>query len=107
MDQLSSVIITEEFREKIYKELAEVMLHGLESGQVSVEDSKKLSIFVLDRMDNLKTYGELVSFLQELVNKWPVFKTVSLQLQDDLQDESFKEEKIEEIREDISNINNQ
>lgn len=107
MDQTPNSSINSEYREKIYKELAEVMLHDLEAGQISIEESKKLSQFILDHLDSVKTYTELSSFLQELVNKWPVYKTVSMQLQDDLEDKNLKEEKIEEIREDISHINNQ
>lgn len=107
MDQISSVSISSEYREKVYKELAEVMLHGLESGQISVEESKALSRFVLDNLDNVKNYAELSSFLKELVDKWPVYKAVSLQLQDDVKDESFKKDKLEEIREDIGHIKSQ
>ncbi len=107
MNQISGIAITEEFREKIYKELAEVMLHGLESGQITVEESKALSRFVLDHLDNAQTYAEFSNFLKELVDKWPVYKAVSLQLQDDLKDESFKKEKLEEIREDIGKMGGQ
>lgn len=107
MDQTPDASITNEYREKVYKELAEVMLHGLENGQITVKDSKELSQFVLDNSNRLGTYGELSSFLQELVNKWPVFKAILLQLQDDFKNDSFKNEKINEIREDISQIKNQ
>lgn len=104
MDNISGAAVTDEYREKVYKELAEVMLHGLESGQITVAESKELSQFVLDHLDNVRTYAELSDFLKELVSKWPFYKTVSLQLSDDLGDENFKSEKIKELRESIGQI---
>jgi hypothetical protein len=52
MDQNSASPIIEEYREKAYKALAQVMLDSLDTGEITVEQSKEISQFVLDHLDN-------------------------------------------------------
>ncbi len=95
--------ITLEYRDRVYKELAQATLDGLDTGRITVEQSKEIAQFVLERLDGVNTQVELNSFLQELINKWSVFQSVSLKLQE----EGFKDEKIKEVQENINQINNQ
>jgi len=68
--------ITAEYRQTVYDELGEVMLGGLDSGAVTVEDSKDIAAFVLARLDNISTKEELAGFVEELAQKWPVYENV-------------------------------
>lgn len=96
-------IITAEYREKVYKELAQAMLDGLDKGTITIEQSDEISHFVLDHLDNVGTIADLIVFVKELASKWPVYQSVLLRLQD----ESQKDEKIKGVQENINQITNQ
>lgn len=95
--------VTSEYREKVYKELAQAMLDGLDKGTITVEQSDEISHFVLDHLDNVGSTADLIVFVKELASKWPAYQSVSLQLQD----ESQKDEKIKGVQENINQITNQ
>jgi hypothetical protein len=71
--------VTPEEIEKMFKLLADAMLEGLEKGAIEVEASEESSAFVLERLDNVKTKAEMVTFLTDLANRWPIYNTVSMQ----------------------------
>lgn len=69
--------VTSEEREKLYKELAEKMLQGLETGEIEVEASEDSSEYILEHLDKVQTKAELMAFLEEVGNRWPVYKTMT------------------------------
>lgn len=75
-----AILLTPEYREKIYSVLADAMFNGLDTGKVSVEDSKKMAGFILDQLDDIQVWSELVVFLNELSDKWPIYKSVFEQI---------------------------
>jgi len=60
----------------------EVTLGGLDSGEISVEGSKEIAQFVLDRLDNINTRERLAGFFEELTQQWPVYEEVCSKLLD-------------------------
>ena len=76
MDQ--SAVITEDTKNSIYNQLADAMIAALETNTLSHDDSQISSKYILDNLDNAKTHGELLTFLEEASNKWPAYKGVYL-----------------------------
>lgn len=67
--------ITEESRKKIYDQLANAMIEGMEKGELNDEESKKSAQCILENLDDLETEEELIEFLQELSDNWPSYKS--------------------------------
>ena len=66
--------ITEEYLDKIYKEWSELILSGLESGEISVVGSRDVANFLSARYDNIHTKEELAGVLNDLKVEWPMFE---------------------------------
>lgn len=75
--------ITEEYRQKVYNELAELMLGALDNGSITVEGSKEIAAFVLVRLEDIDTQAALDKFLDEMVQKWPFYQTIVHKLRKD------------------------
>lgn len=103
MDLSLNTAFTDEYKEKVYEDLSQVMIDSLDTGEITIAQSKEISQFILDRLEIIVDIGGLNSFLQELANKWPIYLSVSLILQD----EGSREEKTRQIQENLKLINNQ
>jgi len=79
MDNKNSSLITDELRKQIFHDLADQLIKGLETGQLSVEEGRPSSQFILDRLNKAKTQEELTLFFEELGKKWSIYNTVYLQ----------------------------
>lgn len=97
MDQNSkqTQLITEDYRKKIYDDLADTMIAGLINGEILDEESKDSSKYILSNLDNIKTEQELMQFLEDLANKWSVYRTVLLKLKN----EQVKSEDVKKLSE--------
>ena len=101
MDTNSSLTaLTPEYREKIYKMLAQTMLDGLDSGKIRVDESVDMSEFIIERLDNLQTQDDLYIFLDELSEKWSIYHNI----QNQLDSEQQQIDKIEDVRNDLGNL---
>ena len=69
-----------ELRTKVYEDLLQVMIRGLQDDKVNVEDSKLMAKFVVNNLDKVKTTQDVVSFLNELPKKWDLYRDVCVQL---------------------------
>lgn len=77
---------TQEHKEKIERQILEIMANALDSGQLTTEDSSVVANFVLDRIDKVANHQELLEFLGVLGEKWPVFSTLKEQGEGKIQD---------------------
>ena len=93
--------ITEKYRENVYNELAEVARGSLDKGDISLVDSRESAQFITARLDSIQTQLQLDEFLNELAKKWPMYQTVSTQLQKGLQ--AVHDTSIQEVTAESSN----
>ena len=93
--------ITEKYRENVYNELAEVALGSLDKDEISLVDSRESAQFITARLDSIQTQLQLDEFLNELTKKWPIYQTVSTQLQKGLQ--AVHDASIQEVTAESSN----
>lgn len=65
--------ITEDQKEKIYGELMNLIIDGLDKGVIFKEDAQDAAEFILARMEKVDTEKDLILFLDDLARKWDVF----------------------------------
>lgn len=103
MGQLT--ILSNTAKNKIYKDLLDALLKGLESGKNTEKDAQESSGFILDNLEKITNQEELISFLETISNKWPVYHDVLLRIKEEHQ-ENQDQQKIEDAREQIKNAVN-
>ncbi len=84
MSDLSSQPVTEEERKKIYDILAELLLKGLElqnPDTFTVKDSEDSAEFIITKLHDVKTRGELLEFLKQLSERWDVYRSAYADMQ--------------------------
>src|SRR3989344_6534746 len=69
----TSLDVSDEHKKEIEAKIVEDIVFGLESNKISETDLPRIADFVLGKIDNIQNHEELVSFLNELSEKWPVF----------------------------------
>lgn len=79
----NSTQISEEAKNIIYTQLADAMLEGLETNVLSGKDSETSAQYVLERLEAVTTQEELLSFLEEVSDRWPTYKNVYLSAKED------------------------
>ena len=77
-------IVTDEYRAYVGEKLSDVMINGLETGTVTVEQSKDISAFVLVHLPVVKTGDELAVFLSRLCMNWPIHTRAAALLRRDV-----------------------
>lgn len=95
--------ISDAVKKILYNHLAEVMLSSVENGTLSFEDGQISSQYILNQFDNLKTYPDLISFLQDLSVKWPIYSSVLTYLLS-LEQEHKDEKKLDKIEEELQDM---
>lgn len=68
--------LSQERRDAIEKEIAELIIKGLKEGSLKEEDLSPIAKFVLEKIDTLATEEQMVTFLSELSQKWSVFSNI-------------------------------
>lgn len=72
MNDLSFV----QYRERIGATLTTRLNDAYSQEVISSEESPIIASFILERIDNLRNHQDLIAFLEELANKWPIFGPV-------------------------------
>lgn len=75
-----SVQIDEQTKKKIYEDLAEELIAGLEKGLILEQDSKDSAGLILDKLDKIHTREELIVFLELLSRRWDIYREVYLEV---------------------------
>lgn len=70
------MVVTEEYRTNIERRILEILANALESSQITEAESTSVARYILDHLDNVQSHPELVQFLSELAQKWPIFTEV-------------------------------
>lgn len=101
--------ISPEFREQVYKDLAEAMLDGLGTGEIEVKASEDSSEYILPKLDSVQTKEDLIVLLENVSIQWPVYKkiydkykTVQTVIKQDGEDK----QKIEDIQSQLHSLTN-
>lgn len=76
--------------------LARKVARALEDGTVTLEQLPEISSYILDNIDTITNHGQLMTFLTELSQKWPVFSNVLTMEQGEVQ-EKKEDQKIEQV----------
>lgn len=78
-------------KKKLEEDIVEDMIAALEKEKITEDEMAKISGFVLDSIDASKSKQDLEKFLEELANKWVLFKPLLIlekaKLQEKVEDE--------------------
>lgn len=77
---------TAEEKERVEREVLEIMATALENEQLTVDDPPEISYFLLERINTIKNMTELIGLLQEMTDKWPIFSVLLEQTRGQMQD---------------------
>ncbi len=66
----------QEIKTDLEKVLAERILLALDNKQIKLEEMKEMANYVLDKVENIKDYDQMLLFLTMLKEKWVIFKDV-------------------------------
>lgn len=73
--------INDATRTILYNELCDAMVEGLKANLLEDQQAQDSAQHIL-RLEQIHTYQELVSFLEELSGKWPAYKAVYLMVKE-------------------------
>ena len=65
-----------EQKREVEKSLARTTLTQIEKGTISFAQGQEIANFILQKIDQITTEEELVSFVYEMSEKWPIFDTI-------------------------------
>lgn len=68
--------LSQERRDEVLKEIADLIIVGLKDGSILENDLFPIADFTLQKIDTLATEEQMVIFLSELAQKWPVFSKI-------------------------------
>lgn len=70
--------ISEDQRSAVEQQIVNSMVDALKNDKLNNEDLPIISQFILGKIDSIQNTGQLVSFLGELSQRWPVFKNIAI-----------------------------
>lgn len=68
--------LSQERKDQVFRAIAELNITLFENRSFSEENFAPVADFILGKIDIIQTEEELLSFLSELVEKWPVFEPI-------------------------------
>ena len=85
-----------EHKKKIYNDIVEVIITALEKNELSSSEIPKIANFVLVQIDAVNNHEDLITFLKNLSNKWPIFENI-----EEIEKGEVKDQKEEEVAEGV------
>jgi len=76
MSDRASILVSADIRKLVYDDLAESHIRAIENGQITKQQRAEISQSVLTGVEGAATYGQLISFLLQLSNRWSVYRNV-------------------------------
>lgn len=67
---------TEEHKKEVEWKLVDVIISSLKQEMLTEEELPVVSSYILDNIKHVKTHDELMVFLRDLSNRWPIFSPV-------------------------------
>lgn len=89
----------QEHKKTLEKAIGEAIATALEKGNLSQEGLSEISDFILERIDKIQNHEELIKFVSDLSQKWPIFKNLEL-----IEKGEAKEEAENTASQDVSNL---
>ena len=92
--------VTDATRTILYNELCDAMIEGLKAHILEYESAQDSARYIL-QLDNISKYSELMTFLEELSQKWPAYNAVYLlvkQVETKVADETTINKVLSEIK---------
>lgn len=86
----------QQYREKIGTSLTLRLNDAYAQGVLSEDETPVIAQFILDRIDKVNNHQELLSFLEELSNKWPLFGPV-LMIEKSQKNEENNQQSVDKI----------
>ena len=71
-------LIDDQIRNNVYNDLFAAIYDALKKEEITEDEAQNTAEFILPRLDSVKTKDELIAFLSELAEKWPVYSNVYL-----------------------------
>lgn len=75
-DLQKKLAIDDDFKERVYKDLADVIIASLEDGTMTVEESEQSAEFIYNGIEKAGNYLQLTLVLYQLAQRWPQFTAV-------------------------------
>lgn len=95
--------ITESNKNYTYNLLADILYNALEEESITREEAEEAATTILDTIETISTYNELMSFLETLSSRWPAFNKAIVTIKE----EGLKaqdQQKIEQARQQLANF---
>lgn len=76
--------ISQDFRDEVYGRLAECVITALENPNpdvISLPDAEQSADYILPRLDAVQSRSELIIFLRQLSERWPIYHSVYIDYQ--------------------------
>ena len=73
---MTTVIITNEYRDQIGKRLTNRIGDAVENGELIVDDVPDCCDAILAVIDTISSYDQMIAFLKKLSTHWPFFGTI-------------------------------
>lgn len=86
--------------------LSRVILTQLEKGTITYDQSREIARYILSQIDDIKNSSQLLVFLQSLYQKWNFFESTYGLYKLRMNDEMITGQKLEEVSNQLSKINN-
>ena len=65
--------ITDEHKEHVHRKVLEAIVAGLRNNHIVEDHLSEIAEYVLQGTRNISTHEELVAFLKDISQKWPIF----------------------------------
>lgn len=99
----NSAPISEEVKNKAYRDITDIVLAALDKNVLSAEDAEDISIFVLNRIDSLTSQEMFDAFLEEMAQRWHCFKPLLFSKEERVTSEHDQQD-IAKIQQQISQL---
>lgn len=68
--------ITPEYKEQVQGQILSIMSAALEANTLKTDQTPVIAGFVREKIEAVQTHVQLVEFLAELAQKWPIFASL-------------------------------
>jgi spore coat polysaccharide biosynthesis protein SpsF (cytidylyltransferase family) len=72
----SQKVFDENLKNEVKAALLQAIISGLEKKSLSLIQMKASANYILDHIEDIKNYSQFMVFMDELNNKWSIFKDV-------------------------------
>lgn len=69
-------VFDEKLKNEVKASLLQAIISGLEKKTLSLAQMKTSANYILDHIENIKNYSQFLVFMDDLNNKWTIFKDI-------------------------------